>query len=190
MFHDGFALVASHPVDRGVLIDRVIILMGRRDFLDDAALVGAELMPCAGKYHRGVAGYHAPLLAVDLEEDFPPQHLEGLLLQFVIVVGVRLSGKLNQNLLAIVTVDAVDEDAAGPAEIRYPIMVGILYIEFSAELDPGNVQDRLHLVDIAFESLSVAQLGQAHTSLHDRRVARDLRFNHDSAPKSAAVELA
>ena len=151
MFDHGLALFARQLVDGRILVDQVIIVVGGGDLLDHAAEIGAEFMPGTGQHHGGVAGAQQAFLAVDVEIHLAPQHLEGFLLEPMEVVGVRLPRQLHQYFLAIFPVDAVDQHAAGAAEIRHAVMVRILDVEFRPELDPGDVEDCFDVMHIALE---------------------------------------
>jgi hypothetical protein len=118
------ALRASQLVDLLILVERVVVVVCRRDFLEDnARFLCPERMPHSGLYENGIAGVKLVYPTVNLGVEHAIQHLEGLLLLLVEVSGVLLVGKLNHELLAVLAVDAVDQHCAGLAKVLDSIVM-------------------------------------------------------------------
>src|SRR4249919_1385380 len=97
VFHDRLALFSRELVDGRILVDRIVVVMGCGDFLHDAPALGTELMPSAWQDDCSIAGPQQALLAIYRQVHLPPQRLESLLLKAVKVIGMRLSGQLDED---------------------------------------------------------------------------------------------
>ena len=60
MIDDGLAVDAIHPVDFLIFIVGIIVEVGGRNFLEDAARIGPETMPNTGLHQAGFAGPERP----------------------------------------------------------------------------------------------------------------------------------
>ena len=63
------------------------------------------------------------LLAVDLDVETPVENVEGLLLLLVVVSGILLAGKHDDDLLAVLPVDAADDGRAILLEMIHTVLV-------------------------------------------------------------------
>ena len=105
------------------------------DLLHDAADIGAKLMPSTRQDDGRIPRPQKTLVAVDIQVDFPPENLKGLLLEPMKVIGVRLSRQLHQDLFAVVAIDAINQYASRAREVWNAIVVRIFDIELGTKLD-------------------------------------------------------
>src|SRR5262245_64571398 len=100
---------AADLVDRLVLVERVVVEVRRGDLLEDRAGLGPELVPDGLLDQLRVARVEDAAPAFDLDVEDPVQDLEGLLFPLVIVRGMALPRKMDDEILVGTSCDALDE---------------------------------------------------------------------------------
>lgn len=112
-----------HAVDRLIFINRVVVEMCCRDFLEDTTVVGTKAVPDAGLHQAGLARPHGAQAAFDANFQCAVKNLESFLFALVEVRRMLLARQLNDNFFAVVAVDAVDNYRADLAELLDTVMV-------------------------------------------------------------------
>src|SRR6185503_17545236 len=109
---------ARDLVDGLVLVERVVVEVCRGDLLEDRARLRPEGVPHALLDERDVARIERARAALQVEMEYAPEDLEALLLALVVVQRVPLAGRLDDELLAVLAVDAVDDGRLPLREAR------------------------------------------------------------------------
>jgi len=174
------ALRALHGLNLRVAIDRIVVVVRGRDLLEDAAGLGPEAVPDTGQHQQGITGLEQTVPPVELAVEFAPQDMKGLFLAFVEMRGMPLPRQLDQHLLAVFAVDAVDNDNPGIAEGGRSVMVGIFDLELAAQLDARLVEQTLHLMHGALEHMHGRACGNLDGIKGKRGIGLD-RFGRDDA---------
>src|SRR5262245_47816216 len=152
----GLAMTAVEPGDLRLLIEGIVVVMGGRDLLEDAAVKTMKLVPLAGRNKEGVADAHRGAGAVLDDLEIAVEELEGLLLLLVEVIGVLLPRQLDDQLLGILPIDAGDDDGAIFAEAPQAEMVRDLDLGILVDVDVGLVQHAADLQHDLVDELLVA----------------------------------
>jgi hypothetical protein len=104
-------------------VEGIVGEVGGRHLLEDGAGIGPEAVRLPPLHDRQLALPVLRLLAVDLDVETPVENVEGLLLLLVVVSGILLAGKHDDDLLAVLPVDAADDGRAILLEMIHTVLV-------------------------------------------------------------------
>src|SRR5690606_3826809 len=97
----GLPRCAVQTGDLGVLVEGIVVMVGRRHFLEDRAAEGVELVPLVRLHQERVARRQGGAVTVLDNLQIAIEQLEGLLLFLVEVIGVLLARQLHDELLGV-----------------------------------------------------------------------------------------